>query len=239
MKKFDFIITLGDSWSWGSELPENQRTNLRFDKKLSNMLGIDCINLSREGASNFCYKWHLLEYIQNYTLPNHTLVVVGITAPDRHLIWNNQADYFQESPERLVSETTVIDNWGNQKGQGGFVRATPHYMDFPNSDKKRCHENFYRYNYDDTMAEIYTLWEIKLLDTMIKEQGALPIFWSNCHPYQQVNLPWAKKLLENCQLVNFLKPFEYTDEHFYYKHSHPNEKGHTLIADFLYQNISD
>ena len=238
MNNFDSIIILGDSWSWGAELPEDQRTLLRFDHALSNKFELSCVNLSRESASNFCYKWHWLDYISSNKQIQQPLVIVGITGINRHLIWNNQADFFQESQGRLLEEKTVLENWTNQKGSGGFIRAFPYHVDFPNPTKKRCQDNFYRYNYDDKMAEIYSIWEIKLLDLMIKDRGGFPVFWSNFQPYQQIELPWAKTLLNHCKLVNALQPFAYQSEHFYRKDSHPNEAGHAYIADILYQNIT-
>jgi len=238
MNKFDSIIILGDSWSWGSELPEDQRPLLRFDHALSNKFKKSCVNLSRESATNFCYKWHWLDYISANIQIQQPLVIVGITGPNRHLIWNNQADFFQESPRRLLIEKTVLENWPNQKGSGGFIRATPWHVDFPDSIKKRCQDNFYRYNYDDKMAEIYSIWEIKLLDLMIKDCGGFPVFWSNFHSYQQIKLPWAKTLLNHCKLINDLQPFAYQSDHFYHTDSHPNEAGHAYIADILYQNVT-
>ena len=238
MNKFDSIIILGDSWSWGSELPELQRIENRFDHALSNKFGLSCVNLSREAATNFCYKWHWLDYISSDKQIQQPLVIVGITHPNRNLIWNNQADFFQETPGRLLEEKTVLENWPNQKGSGGFIRATPWDLNFPDPTKKRCHDNFYRYNHDDKMAEIYSIWEITLLDLMIKDRGGFPVFWSNFYSYQQIKLPWAKTLLNHCKLVNALQPFAYQALHFYHKGSHPNEAGHAYIADILYQNIT-
>ena len=165
------------------------------------------------------------------------MVIVGITGPNRHLIWNNSANFFQESPDRLLSEHTVLNNWGNSPNNGGFIRAFPNHVDFPDPIKKHCQENFYRYNYDDNMAEIYAIWEIKLLDLAIREHGGHPIFWSNFYPYQQMDLTWTKSLLKNCNLVNNLQPFTYKLNHFYRRNSHPNELGHQHIAKVLEQFI--
>jgi hypothetical protein len=244
---FDSIITLGDSWSWGTDLPDGQRADLRFDSVLGKKLGLTVTNLARESASNFCYKWHWIDWINSEShIYKHPLVVVGITAPHRQLIWNNQADFFQESPGRLISEKMVHDNWGNNKNSGGFVRAFPNHVDFPNQSKKTCQENFYRYNFDDTMAEIYSIWEIKFLDLLIKEHGGFPIFWSNFYSYTQIQLPWAKNLLNNCILANNLQSlFVYENKNlspqenkfFYTPWSHPNEIGHQHIAEIIANNI--
>jgi hypothetical protein len=238
MNRFESIIILGDSWSWGSELPNLHRTKYRFDTLLAEKLNVESINLARESATNFCYKWHWIDWLNTQTVNKNSLVLVGITGPNRHLIWNNSADSFQESPGRLVSEDMVTANWGNQKQNGGFIRAFPSHIDFPDAIKKQCQENFYRFNYDEIMAEIYSIWEIKLLHLLIKEHGAYPIFWSNFHQYKQIEMSWAKTLLKDCQLVNSLQPFAYQKEHFYHSGSHPNEAGHAYIADILYQNIS-
>jgi hypothetical protein len=240
MKTFDSIITIGDSWSWGCELPEDQRISHRFDTLLSNKLDLKCINLSREGASNFCYKWHWINWLNsNHASIGCPLVVVGITGPNRHLLYNNQADYFQESPDRLISENMVRQNWGNNPGAGGFVRAFPNHLDFPNPVKKQIQKNFYTYNYDDKMAEIYSLWEIKLLDMLIKESGGYPIFWSNFHNYEQIKLPWAKMLLEGCDIVNHLQPLATDKKYFLGTATHPNAQGHAYIMEVLDNFISD
>lgn len=237
MKNFDCVVTLGDSWSWGTDLPEEKRISDRFDNLLAKQFGVESINLARESASNFCYKWHWIDWLSinpGYTNP---LVIVGITGPNRHLIYNNQADFFQEAPGRLISEKMVLENWGNGPNTGGFIRAFPNYVDFPNAIKKQCQQNFYRYNYDDKMAEIYTIWEIKLLNSMIREYGGQPIFWSNFHAYTQINLPWTNQILNNCKLVNNLQPLNFDKECFFKLKNHPNIHGHLHIMKVLDQFI--
>ena len=237
MKNFNCIVTIGDSWSWGSELPEEQRISARFDSLLSKKFNVESINLSRESATNFCYKWHWIDWLNSNPQKTHPLVIVGVTGPNRHLIYNNYADFFQESPGKLISEEMVVSNWGNGAHTGGFIRAFPNYIDFPDPIKKQCQENFYRYNYDDKMAEIYTIWEIKLLDSMIKEYGGQPIFWSNFYPYKQITLPWAKDLLKDCLLVNSLQPLDFDKKYFEGCYGHPNALGHQYIMEVLEQYI--
>lgn len=231
MNMFTHIVTIGDSWSWGSELPKDQQVSHRFDTLIAKKFNVTSFNLARESASNFCYKWHWIDWINSNPEIKNSLIIVGITAPNRHLIYNNSANFFQESPNRLISEEMVHDNWGN--GNGGFIRAFPNYIDFPNPIKQKCQENFYRYNYDDKMAEIYTIWEIRLLDSLIKESGNHPIFWSNFYHYQQINLPWAQQVLKNCKLVNNLQPFDFDPNCFAGCDSHPNTSGHQHIMTIL------
>lgn len=240
MKKFNCIVTLGDSWSWGSDIPEDQRISNRFDSLLAKKFNVESINLARESATNFCYKWHWADWLNSNPTYTNPLVIVGITGPDRHLIYDNQANYFQESPDCLMSEEMVIANWNNVPRGGGFIRLHPNYLSMPSKNKKQCQENFYRYNYDDKMAEIYTIWEIKLLDLMIKEYGAQVIFWSNFHPYKQVTLPWAQQLLGNCSIVNNLQPLNFESKSFDGPclASHPNILGHQYIMEVLEQYIN-
>jgi hypothetical protein len=238
MKTFDSIIILGDSWSRGSELPETCRMSNRFGNLLAQRYNVPCINLARESATNFCYKWHWFDWSNSKPTVLSPLVIVGITGPNRHLIYNNQADFFQESPNRLVSENTVRANWGNKRNGGGFMRAFSNHIDFTNVAKKRCQENFYRYNYNDEMAEISVIWEIKLLDLMVREYGGHPIFWSNFHSYEQVSWPWAQLVLNNDNLVNNLQPLNYNKDCFFYQGSHPNADGHQHIMTVLEQFIN-
>jgi hypothetical protein len=238
MKKFDSIVTIGDSWSFGSEIPEDRRVAVRFDTLLSKKCNVKSVNLARESATNFCYKWHWIDWLNSNPEYKNPLVVVGITGPNRHLIYNNYADFFQESPGRLVSEEMVLSNWGNGKQTGGFIRAFPNHIDFPNISKKQCQDNFYRYNYDDKMAEILTIWELKLLDLMIKQSGGQPFFWSNFHPYKQIELPWAQQVLKDCKLVNGLQPFDYDKDCFVGTMCHPNIVGHQYIMGVLEQFIN-
>jgi len=238
LKEFNCIITIGDSWSWGSELPEDQRVVNRFDTLLSNHYNVECINLARESASNFCYKWHWIDWLNSNPSVENSLVIVGVTGPNRHLIYNNRANFFQENPGRLVSEEMVHANWGNGPSTGGFIRAFPNYIDFPDATKKQCQNNFYRYNYDDKLGEILTIWEIKLLDLMIKQSGGIPIFWSNFHPYTQISLPWAQQTLKDCKLVNGLQPLDYSKDCFFHVKSHPNITGHHYIMNILKQFIN-
>lgn len=240
MKKFDSLIIIGDSWSWGSELEENFRISNRFDTLMAKQLDLVSINLSRESASNFCYKWHWLDWLNsNNCSVSCPLVIVGITGPNRHLLYNNQADFFQESPERLLSEDMIYQNWQNKPKSGGFIRAFPNYVDFPDQTKKEIQKNFYAYNYDDKMGEIYSLWEIKLLNSMIKDYGGHPVFWSNYHSYEQINMPWAKLLLKNCNLVNNLQSFVTDKKFFKNTVGHPDISGHLHIANVLTHAILD
>jgi hypothetical protein len=88
------------------------------------------------------------------------------------------------------------------------------------------------------MAEIYTLWEIKLLDSLIKESGGQPLFWSNFYSYNQIELPWAQQLLKNCLLVNNLQPLDFDSECFKGHWHHPNALGHQYIMEVLEQYIN-
>lgn len=239
MKQFDSVITLGDSWTYGSELPEDQRAQLRFDARLGQHFGVEVTNLAVEGASNFCYKWHWINWANRMPAAKRPLVVVGVTEMSRQLIFSNQVDNFQETPFRLVSESMVRSNWPNQPGGGGFVRTLPNYSpDFPDAVKDKCYDNFYRYNYNDKMGEIYALWEIKLLDGMIKEFGGYPVFWTYGNSYKQTKLPWGRELLKNCHLVNNLTALPIEKKHIEGNVNHPNQLGHQFIADRLLQSIS-
>jgi hypothetical protein len=242
MKKFDSLVVLGDSWSWGSELPEDIRVASRFDTLLGNQLGLECINLSRESASNFCLKWHWLDWISTAPAYKNPLVIVGITGPNRWLIYNNQAEFFQEGGGgRLVNEDVVMSNWGNSQKTGGFIRAFPNYIDTPTPEKTRCQENFYRYNYNDTMAEIYAIWEINQINSMVQSFGGQAIFWSNFHKYTQVNMPWCQPLLKTIHLVDDLQPIATllrAERNMLCRGGHPNADGHKYIHHRLLQYIA-
>jgi hypothetical protein len=239
MTPFDSIVTLGDSWSYGSELPEDQRAQLRFDRLLGDHFGVEVTNLAAEGSSNFCYKWHWINWANRNPTVKQPLVVVGVTEPARQLIFSNQIDNFQETPFRLISESMIRSNWPNQPGGGGFIRTLPNYSpDFTNTIKDKCYDNFYRYNYNDKMGEIYALWEIKLLDGMIKEFGGYPIFWTYGYSYRQANLPWARDLLKNCQLVKRLTALPIEPIHIKGNVNHPNALGHRFIADALLEFVT-
>lgn len=243
MKKFDSLVILGDSWSWGSELPEDIRVASRFDSLLGEQLKLECINLSRESASNFCLKWHWLDWLLTTPVYKNPLVIVGITGPNRQLIYNNQAEFFQEGGGgRLVSEDVVLSNWGNSQEVGGFIRAFPNYIDNPTPIKTKCQENFYRYNYNDTMAEIYTIWEINHLNLLIQSAGGQAIFWSNFHLYNQVSLPWCQLLLNSVDLVDSLHPITLSlrsKTNHVCPGGHPNIAGHKHIQNILSQYLID
>jgi hypothetical protein len=243
VKKFDSLVILGDSWSWGSELPEDTRVASRFDTLLGNQFKLECVNLSRESASNFCLKWHWLDWISTVPAYKNPLVIVGITGPNRWLIYNNQAEFFQEgSGGRLVSEDMVLSNWGNSQDAGGFIRAFPNYIDAPTPEKVRCQKNFYRYNYNDTMAEIYAVWEISQINSLVQSFGGQAIFWSNFHRYVQVGMPWCQPLLKTINLMDNLAPISMAlkaEADTLCRGGHPNAKGHQLIYRRLLQHIQD
>lgn len=254
MKKFDCLVTIGDSWTWGNELPEDQREKLRWSHGLAKQLNLPEINLSVPGSSNFCKKWHLLNWTTN-TKYNSPLVIVGLTDPSRQLLYDNSKDFFQEDPGHLVSEDIVCANWGNSRGndqtkEGGFGRHhTSGTTRWSTPVKEDIQKFFYKYMYNDKVGEINTIWEIKLLNGLITDLGGQAIFWSNFYRYNQIDMPWSKTILHNYRLVNNLEPFpmftrpgktvNFNSEYFKGCNNHPNAQGHAYIQQILYQYLVD
>jgi hypothetical protein len=249
-KNFDCLVALGDSWTWGAELPEDKQKELCWPTGLSKQLGLDCVNLAVPGSSNFCKKWNLFDWIYNNTQYKNPLVIVGLTDPGRQLLYDNSKEFFQEADGHLISENLVESNWKNSKPAGGFAR---HYANnttgWSTLTKEEIQKFFYKHMYNDTVGEINSIWEIQLLNGLIKDIGGTAVFWSNFYRYRQVFMPWAKKLLEHCHLVNDLAPFselvaahgeiDWHSKYFAGCQAHPNAEGHGVIQKTLYTYLNN
>ena len=235
MEKYDCLVVLGDSWSYGAELNPLSRESDRFDSHLALSLNLPLVNLARESATNFCYKWHFLDYVFTNKLYHCPLVVIGVTGKARALIYNNQLDYFQESPDRLVSESLVDQNWKNSKNSGGNQRITPGHMDFPTPDKKIIFDLFYSNIYDEKYGEISLFWEIKLLESLIKSYNGTCVFWNTFEQITQIDYTWVQTLKLSSLFVNDFDVIvnKKTNPELFASGSHPNAKGHFKVFEAI------
>lgn len=250
---YDSIVVIGDSWSYGSELPEHMRETARFSTIIAERLGIDKIyNIARESATNFCYKWHWLNWKKTHTALKQSLVIIGVTDFARTIMFDNTLKSVQEFPNMLYNE----ENYPTIYCDGGFFRLSPIIVGQLNEDvecldivdnmgnKAHIAKQYYKYQYSDDIGIINTLMELKLLSSLISTQNnnILPFMWANF-----VNLDVSNHMLFNTEFrhqniynnLNMIFNKNDYDQYIRPNGEHPNMLGHEYIADKIIELVDN
>jgi hypothetical protein len=101
-------------------------------------------------------------------------------------------------------------------------------------------ENYIRYQLDDEYrdVEIATIWEILMLDSMIKLRGGQALFWSNLWDFELHTNHYFWPQFQHISVINQLRRLLSDD----YLHNgtcfgHPNLAGHRVIADKILEHL--
>ena len=140
------LITFGDSWVWGDELEETYNilpdgeceynSNYTEYRHLNNIGGVvnshydfsDYINYATNGGSNEHIIYDLINYINSEDYDVNDLILVGLTSPMRHIIYNNISktpltwpgwdyDSYMNYCDEDLRDSKSFENWwkGNVK----------------------------------------------------------------------------------------------------------------------------
>lgn len=204
------LITFGDSWPDGCELDENGSP---YGRLLAQKLALDFVNCARESTSNDHMILQLRDYIASGCC-KADLAVFFITSPDRMLYIDEHGQDHEIYPSAGDNET----------------RAQAHFRWF--HSRPQTH-----FRLNSTMLA---------LQHMCQSQGMRDYYivgWNRCvFDFPGIDLG---KIFDQgkttCAELLGCQPDQALDRRNPYvwpNHFHPNQAGHELIADRLYQWIS-
>lgn len=206
------LVVFGDSWPYGVELKKGEKT---FGELLHEKLGTEeFINFSQEGTSID----HLVVQLKNYMSQAKSvtdIAVFFITNPIRYMIGED-------------------GNWNTIRPTGDKGTKTKFYYEHLQSDMLDHHRA------NTCILSLQTMCNSS--DTIVKDiylEGWTNIDWNypginkeKFVPKTALQMFEAKMNRHTNELVkNQNNPFIYPNKY------HPNQKGHQLIADELYEFV--
>ncbi len=208
------LVTFGDSWPAGAELRPNE---VPYGKVLAEMLEFDFQNYAEHASSNDCQILQLKTFLQQND-PAGTVAVFFITSPTRTLL----IDY--------NGKTKKIYPWADiSKGEEPYYYFK--YFHTPLFEQFRFHI---------TMLSLQRICQVhNIKDFYI-------VGWSQCN-FDFPGIDKSKIFQQGT--VNCADLFGVNGEHeftrassnlyVYPNHDHPNQQGHKLIAQTLFDWMKD
>ena len=219
------LLSFGDSWTYGAELPDTDREQLNFTAQLASLLQIDQIKNFSEVGSSISHLQIQLRNAINDCQPqidqSATTAVFFLTGQERFLFFDHQGEF------------------ANLTASGYIARP----LQYDLRDQFDKIYNFYYKNIHSTAADVLTL------NTNLLALQAI----CRCHNIQDYYISgWEKLDLwpevntsriyaqghQHCgdvlKLDNHLK----NDQYIVSRGTHPNAAGHRLIAQTLFDMIN-
>jgi hypothetical protein len=208
------LVTFGDSWPAGTELKDKSRA---FGYLLAKMLNTSAYkNCAIPATSNDRMIFQLQKYIQQCTIVADHVAIFFITSPSRHL----QLDHANN-----IIELKVPPDWKTESDP--FVA------------------NWYRYFQSDA-SDKFNLYKLLLSLQRICEQHHIQDYyvsgWTDIN-FEMPGVDTKKLFPRSCiEMFGSTNVMEFHDldqnQYIYPNVSHPNEQGHAVIANHLYQWIT-
>jgi len=204
------LVVFGDSWPYGAELKAGEKT---FGELLHEKLGTDSfVNCSQEGTSIDHLVLQLKQYMSKADVGTD-IAVFFISNPIRYMIHKE-------------------GNWDTIRPTGDKSMNTRFYYEYLQSDELDNH----RANTSILALQAMCRYSTTIIKDIYLE-GWSAIDWSYPSINKQKFLPKsALQMFEanmnkqtNELVKNQSNPFIYPNKY------HPNQKGHTLIAEELYK----
>jgi hypothetical protein len=234
---FDSVVTVGDSWTWGSDLTNSDREHHIFPILVAKHFDLPLTNLGICSATNFNYKWRMLEWF-NQNPGRRPLVIVGVTSPFRLLIYDNTQQGFQCPMNYILQDQMAFPSvYGGQNKQGGYrgLQLANPYTGQSYSDLDEVGKNYVLYQLDDEYrdVEIASIWEILFLDTLIRQRGGQAVFWTNLHDFDLHTNQFFGSWFQPISCVNNLKRLPNLRIM-----NHPTIEQHGVIAGAIIDQIA-
>tara|TARA_R110001599_G_scaffold335520_1_gene552620 strand:- start:284 stop:1042 length:759 start_codon:yes stop_codon:yes gene_type:complete len=244
------LVVFGDSWAYGSDIDERENNNYAklLQKKL-NAVSVD--NRAKPGISNDAIIQQLLSWSAEENHKN-TFVVIGWTSPER-------AEIF---PDTTILKDKNSSHWITL-GPWIFGEWFKKSENYPIKKEYVKDVEFY-YTMLRTKFSCYIDWikQLMLVQGFLQSKDISfhmhQAIYNNQHyelghdriPHQQGGINakqmWDsiskgnflnKDSTDDISLYGYLKNNEFDEEIFNPRGDHPNEYGHKLIADLLYNDI--
>jgi len=241
------LVSFGDSWPQGSELRHGEKP---FGKLLSEKLGCKDFNNYSMPASSINHlsvqlNSHIKSWNDRIQDLSDSIAVFFLTGQERFMVYD---DFISERPiparrEPYVeafwkwwtsSPTSTPHNNPTQKGLWFFQNPAGGFSS-PSQDKKLCNlidQAYWKYIYSPELSDVTTNNTIIALQTMCRHYRIKDYYVAG---WQLVNF-WPtvdttkiyKNGIVNC--MDLIKGHKAEG-------GHPNQQGHQLIADALYEWI--
>jgi hypothetical protein len=206
------LVVFGDSWPAGAELKPNEKT---FGELLHEKLGTDeFVNYSQEGTSIDHLIVQLKKYMSETKFVTDTAVFF-ITNPIRYMINEN-------------------NSWNTIRPTGDKTPKTKFYYEYLQSDQLDNHRA------NTTILALQKM--IQSSATIVKDvylEGWTNIKWEYPGIDKRKFVPRTALEMFQAQMnKNTSEIVKYQNNPYIYPNKyHPNQKGHQLIADQLYEFI--
>ena len=208
------LLIFGDSWAYGSELPEHQRETLCFGGQLAALLGVDSVHNCAETGSSIS---HLhLQFQQALTRMSYDpadcyTAVFFLTGQQRFLAFDPNDEFYNLIPA------------------GASIRPIQHhYRDLIES----VNDFYFKHIQSNSADHVMLNTNILALQSVCKYHNIQDYYvsgWQDLHLWPEVDV--TRIMPTHCQALfgkqDYITPNQ----------SHPNEQGHRLIADKLYEFI--
>jgi hypothetical protein len=201
------LYTFGCSWANGTELVDDIKETHRFSRILSDKLNLNDINLSETGGSNIRSINLLLEMIINNTIKNEDIVLFQITGLERH---------------EIPLETHVVQYPFIESGVSRWMELKSETQTFLKDYVINLDSRYFEINSELSLYSLAYLLSIQRYKSIL-----IPAFWINLR--KAFNAPnFYSKTMQD--IIS-----EKTNNGFC-EGGHPNEVGHQLIAEHIYNN---
>lgn len=222
------VITVGDSWTWGEDLPESRRTHRVYGQLLANKLQADFVNISIPGASNvFVYDKLklLLEHVQQYQT---IYVFVTLTEVCRELV--NDPIWLSDKPFADISEL-LADFEHNT-----LVAYRNLFEQYPNIRYLLGRNFTFTYNNNVNLVDHLDKTWVEVLD----KENTYP---KTIRVLSSLAIDALKQVLNNSakELVDIIESnapaLDWMEHSEYIINGHPNEQAHRIWADYLLSKL--
>lgn len=211
---FSKLVTFGDSWAYGTELPDGSRT---FGQLLADRWDCEFRNYAQDGASNDHMLWQLQKYHQDHGSATQTLAVFFITSP-----WRSCVIDYDGNP-------VAIYPWADQSlGDRNY-----YYFKYFHTPEQE------RFRFQSTVAALQRTSErLGLQDYYIVGWSDCDFQ----HPGIDQDRIYAAGQKTCADLFGAPSQHEFSlasdNPYVYPNQNHPNQKGHELIAEVLHEWIN-
>jgi len=217
------LVSFGDSWARGSSLGPGEKP---FGELLSEKLQCsEFLNYSHPASSINHLTVQLNNYLNKVNAcqedPTHSVALFFLTGQDRGMVFD---------------EGTKL--WMFQNPSGGFGG--------PGGNTELCkltNQAFWKYIYSPELADVTTNTSIIALQSICKNFGITDYYITGWQPFTFWPAVNTKKIYKegrvSCgQLVGYMTDSGFTTQNAGGSWNYPNQRGHQLIADELYEWIT-
>lgn len=243
----DLLICIGDSWTWGDSLspePANYRTDHIYGALLAKKLNVDFINIARCGAANIeLHDWAfwILPRVAEY---RNIYLVITLTENGREIkfdpVWADRC----RVPETLEGFQQEYENHMFHSFSHGLCEypelkvIIARNFTYTHQANKQILKGHLEKTWVDVLAEHQNLLDYPENIRLLSQMAMTPLIghFKKLGIYNNLKPDFFETFM---QMEEAIEWFDRSTLNFKYATRHPNEQGHALWADYLYEQIKD